>query len=422
MVFVYDGPGRPALKRGRRVQNSPPFWTAPSMDIVQAFGYYVHQAPGEAEAELAMLNQHGLLDAVITSDSDVFVFGATTVYRTIPAKTRRFEDEIAVYTAENISNVIGLTKKGLILVALLCGGDYDAVGLDGCGPATALGLAKCGYGESLIQIVQTFHGERLTAAIAQWRLDLQKELFSNSSGHLRGKERSLAKSIPDSFPSLDTLSLYLEPVVSAGASSHLAPVYDFRHREPSLNRLVMVSSTHLGWNTEEIIKDKFKRNVWEGVFLQMLYSKFILYDHTQQILATPNIQARLFNRKIANRAGRMAPNTSRYQARLLVSAQNFIALMNPSFQSSTNSDTFRAWVHIDALPERLLQELSGDTKTTQKADKSRVMFVEGSSGDSSQQAAAFPEPTKHHRGGILEALDHMMVDLEHIKLLQDINQ
>lgn len=38
--------------------------------------------PGEAEAELAMLNGRGLIDAVITSDSDVFVFGAMTVYHT----------------------------------------------------------------------------------------------------------------------------------------------------------------------------------------------------------------------------------------------------------------------------------------------------------------------------------------------------
>jgi holliday junction resolvase YEN1 len=39
------------------------------------------QAPGEAEAELAMLNRTGTIDTVITSDSDVFVFGATHVVR-----------------------------------------------------------------------------------------------------------------------------------------------------------------------------------------------------------------------------------------------------------------------------------------------------------------------------------------------------
>lgn len=39
------------------------------------------QAPGEAEAELAYLNQIDLIDAVWTDDSDIFIFGAKRVFR-----------------------------------------------------------------------------------------------------------------------------------------------------------------------------------------------------------------------------------------------------------------------------------------------------------------------------------------------------
>ena len=39
------------------------------------------QAPGEAEAELAWLNQVQIIDAVMTEDSDVLVFGATHIIR-----------------------------------------------------------------------------------------------------------------------------------------------------------------------------------------------------------------------------------------------------------------------------------------------------------------------------------------------------
>ena len=39
------------------------------------------QAPGEAEAELAYLNRIQAVDLVLTSDSDVFLFGATHVMR-----------------------------------------------------------------------------------------------------------------------------------------------------------------------------------------------------------------------------------------------------------------------------------------------------------------------------------------------------
>lgn len=39
------------------------------------------QAPGEAEAELAQLNAHNIIDAVLTEDSDTFIFGATNIIR-----------------------------------------------------------------------------------------------------------------------------------------------------------------------------------------------------------------------------------------------------------------------------------------------------------------------------------------------------
>lgn len=39
------------------------------------------QAPGEAEAELAVLNCLGYIDAVLTDDSDIFVFGARVIIR-----------------------------------------------------------------------------------------------------------------------------------------------------------------------------------------------------------------------------------------------------------------------------------------------------------------------------------------------------
>lgn len=39
------------------------------------------EAPAEAEAELAELNRLGLIDAIVTEDSDAFVFGAQCVIR-----------------------------------------------------------------------------------------------------------------------------------------------------------------------------------------------------------------------------------------------------------------------------------------------------------------------------------------------------
>ncbi|KAJ3849439.1 PIN domain-like protein [Lentinula lateritia] len=59
-VFFFDGPERSTIKR-------------------ECFGYYSHVAKGDAEAELAHLNNQGIIDAVLTKDSDIFPFGAQCV-------------------------------------------------------------------------------------------------------------------------------------------------------------------------------------------------------------------------------------------------------------------------------------------------------------------------------------------------------
>ena len=98
-VFVFDGDRRPKIKRGKAVRIFPHWLTTSFRKLAEAFGFYchtvlycchyhhdttnliltLHQAPGEAEAELAYLNQILAIDLVLTSDSDIFVFGATHV-------------------------------------------------------------------------------------------------------------------------------------------------------------------------------------------------------------------------------------------------------------------------------------------------------------------------------------------------------
>ncbi|KAF8074796.1 PIN domain-like protein, partial [Lyophyllum atratum] len=115
LVFVSDGPGCPAVKRGRSVRPQA-LW------IVRAFGFYTHQAPGEAEAELAKLNSQRLIDVIWTDDSDTLVFGGQCVICSLPGSNTF--DSVHIYTADSIehSDGIKLTLGGLILFALLAGG------------------------------------------------------------------------------------------------------------------------------------------------------------------------------------------------------------------------------------------------------------------------------------------------------------
>ena len=99
IVFVFDGDRKPSIKRGTRVVDRQHFLYRGMVAFIRAFGHEYHtvsicttavwafcflllffvQAPAEAEAELALMNSMGLIDAILTNDSDVFLFGGLDV-------------------------------------------------------------------------------------------------------------------------------------------------------------------------------------------------------------------------------------------------------------------------------------------------------------------------------------------------------
>ena len=93
-------------------------------DLLTLFGVPYVIAPQEAEAQCAWMNSEGLVDAVITEDSDAFLFGASTVYRNV-FNTKKY---VEVYSVENIQRDIGLKRAQMAELALLLGSDYT----EGC--------------------------------------------------------------------------------------------------------------------------------------------------------------------------------------------------------------------------------------------------------------------------------------------------
>ena len=100
-LFIFDGPKRPKVKRGKRISGEK-HWLVDSMKgMIEAFGYewrmvssaltpschflkspcWLWKAPGEAEAELAYLNSTGVIDAILSDDVDTFLFGGKMVVR-----------------------------------------------------------------------------------------------------------------------------------------------------------------------------------------------------------------------------------------------------------------------------------------------------------------------------------------------------
>ena len=105
--------------------------------LIQAFDLPYIIAPFEAEAQCAVLEKLGLVDGIVTEDSDAFLFGAQSVYRNI------FNDKkfVEVYMSSDIKQELGLDRKELVALAYLLGSDYTE-GITGIGIVNAMEIVQ----------------------------------------------------------------------------------------------------------------------------------------------------------------------------------------------------------------------------------------------------------------------------------------
>ncbi|KAK4545441.1 hypothetical protein LTR36_002791 [Oleoguttula mirabilis] len=101
--------------------------------LLRLFGLPYVTAPMEAEAQCAELVKLGLVDGIVTDDSDCFLFGGTRVYKNMFNQAKFVE----CYLASDLEKEFALTRDKMIAVAQLLGSDYTE-GLPGVGPVTAL--------------------------------------------------------------------------------------------------------------------------------------------------------------------------------------------------------------------------------------------------------------------------------------------
>lgn len=101
--------------------------------LLGLFGLPYITAPMEAEAQCAELVRLGLVDGIVTDDSDCFLFGGTRIYKNMFNQAKFVE----CYLTSDLEKEFDLTRDKLISVAQLLGSDYTE-GLPGVGPVTAL--------------------------------------------------------------------------------------------------------------------------------------------------------------------------------------------------------------------------------------------------------------------------------------------
>ncbi|XP_019161085.1 PREDICTED: flap endonuclease GEN-like 1 isoform X2 [Ipomoea nil] len=131
----------PAVEKGISVERNKAFrkHVQECVELLELLGMPVLNAKGEAEALCAQLNREGQVDACVTADSDVFLFGAKCVIKHIQPNSK---EPFECYYISDIEAGLGLRRKQLIAISLLVGNDHNLPGIPGIGLETAHRFAK----------------------------------------------------------------------------------------------------------------------------------------------------------------------------------------------------------------------------------------------------------------------------------------
>lgn len=106
-------------------------------ELIRSMGLQCVQGPGEAEAFCAHLNACGLVDGVISQDSDCFAYGARRVFRNFSLSMQGTAGSIGgsidIYDLDIVQKSMDFGRNKIIVMALLCGCDYCPEGVGGVG-------------------------------------------------------------------------------------------------------------------------------------------------------------------------------------------------------------------------------------------------------------------------------------------------
>ncbi len=119
-----------------------------SKKLLEAMGITVVQAPGEGEAEAALLAQKKDVYGVASQDYDSLLFGAPILIQnlTLSRKRKTFSGYVSIgpelIELENVLNSLQINLDQLICLGILSGTDYNPGGVKGIGPKKALEVIR----------------------------------------------------------------------------------------------------------------------------------------------------------------------------------------------------------------------------------------------------------------------------------------
>ncbi|KAH7879066.1 uncharacterized protein C8R40DRAFT_1167025 [Lentinula edodes] len=284
-IFVYASP-----ESGVNVNELEQF-----KELLKAFSYHIHVTEAEVNAELSAMSNFGLIKAILTNDGNIFPFGANCVLSLNRAESSPTSFVVDVYCARTIQERLGISKEGFILIALIVGSDYNE-GIHGIGMMTAIALAKCGYGEALLRNYHQFSqsSHLLDSSFVELNCSIADEIESNSRHYLRRRSPQRAHAFLDAhFPSSDTLrtlKMFTEPITDLSPSSGPQVGSKWVYNIPHPPKIAAFCRKYFRWSSE-LVNQKFRSELYAGVIIRMLCSKYVVYNPVNGEILVPLVQS-----------------------------------------------------------------------------------------------------------------------------------
>ncbi|XP_020115219.1 flap endonuclease GEN-like 2 isoform X2 [Ananas comosus] len=200
----------------------------------------------EAEAQCALLNSASFCDGCFTSDSDIFLFGARTVYRDIILEG----GYVICYEMVDVERKLGFGRNSLISLAVLLGGDYSNR-VYGFGPETACRIVKSIGDDAILQqimsegltIARKNNGKKKPGKLANTDVNKENEICPKQNFCETGN-----KPVSDG-QFLEVINAYLKPKCHSPDSEAVQRVYT---EHPFLRlELQRICEQFFGWSPEK---------------------------------------------------------------------------------------------------------------------------------------------------------------------------
>jgi Holliday junction resolvase YEN1 len=145
-------------------------------------------------------------------------------------------------------------------------------GLLGCGPKIAGALAAAGFGENLCASARTLGRKQFAQYLVRWRDDMRQFLETDPTNTLHSRHPALAASIPDTFPDIDVIRLYLYPLTSTSVEIQKLGLDQC---PPDVTEVARLCELYFEWAVPTAIFDKFNKGFFQAVVMSVLREELV---------------------------------------------------------------------------------------------------------------------------------------------------